>query len=142
MPQMALNTGVGAEVQRPEVRWGVRVEVRSRFHQLLLSRESVASAEEFVRFAPAMQEIAARRVVAGSDSALVLLVAESDVAQAPEEVARARAFEQPRGHDSPRSSTILRCMLVRSPWTSQGAPSLPETPDVERLGDMANTNRK
>lgn len=64
-----------------EVRWNTHVEVHRLFVSLLLVRERVAQAQRFVSFATSMRQIAQRQIEAGESSPLILLVADSDLAQ-------------------------------------------------------------
>lgn len=64
-----------------EVRWSTHVEVHRLFVGILLARERVSQAERFVTFAESMRQIAASQIEAGESSPLILLVADSDLAQ-------------------------------------------------------------
>jgi cobalt-zinc-cadmium efflux system outer membrane protein len=73
-----------------EVRWIVHVEVHRLFVDILLARERLRQAEHFVAFAESMRDIAARQVDLGESSPLILLVADTDLAQTREAVIEAR----------------------------------------------------
>lgn len=79
-----------AEAAVNEVRWTVHVEVHRLFVDILLVRERLGQAEQFVAFARSMRDIAARQVEAGESPPLVLLIADADLARTREAVIRAR----------------------------------------------------
>ncbi len=76
-----------------EVRWSVHVEAHRLFVDLLLVRERIAQAEQFVVFAESMRNIAARQIEAGESAPLILFVADADLAQTRTAVIQARQLE-------------------------------------------------
>lgn len=76
-----------------EVRWNVHVEAHRLFVDLLLVRERLAQAEQFVVFAQSMRDIAARQIEAGEAAPLILFVADADLAQTRAAVIQARQLQ-------------------------------------------------
>lgn len=79
-----------ARAETDQVRWEVHARVHALFFESLVARERVAAAAEVVRFAEQLRDIAARRVEAGEDAPLTMLVARADLAQAREALVAAR----------------------------------------------------
>ena len=76
-----------------EVRWSVHVEVHRLFVDLLLAAERREQAQRFVAFSESLHRVANQKVQAGESSPLILLVAESDLAQTREVLIEATRFE-------------------------------------------------
>lgn len=73
-----------AQGESAEVAWTLHVEVHRLYIDLLLAAERRALAERFVASAEALRDIARRQVAAGDASPLILLVADTEVAQLQE----------------------------------------------------------
>jgi cobalt-zinc-cadmium efflux system outer membrane protein len=64
------------------VRWRIHREIHDAFHDALVARARVRTAERFVQFAERFLQVAERRFAAGETSPLPLRLAESELAEA------------------------------------------------------------
>lgn len=76
-----------------EVRWAVHAESHRLFVALLLAAERKRLAQHFVDFSESLHAVSTRKVEAGEDSPLVLLVSEADLAQTRAALVEARRHE-------------------------------------------------
>ncbi len=77
-----------------EVRWQVHVNVHGLFFEALIAEERVGVAKGVVGFAEDLRLVAQRRVDAGDDAPLAMLVARADLAQAKERLVAADQEER------------------------------------------------
>jgi len=80
--------------QQDEARWQAHGQVHALFLQVLVARQRAAAVEQVVRFAAELEQIAQRRVDAGDDAPLSMLVAHADLAQARELLIAAQQIER------------------------------------------------
>jgi cobalt-zinc-cadmium efflux system outer membrane protein len=80
--------------QQDEARWQVHGQVHALFLQVLVAQQRAAAVEQVVRFAAELEQIAQRRVDAGDDAPLSMLVAHADLAQARELLIAAQQIER------------------------------------------------
>ncbi len=80
--------------EQDEARWLVHAAVHTLFLDSLIARERVGAAERVVRFSEELQHVAQRRVDAGDDAPLAMLVVRADLAQARERLIAAQLEEK------------------------------------------------
>ncbi|MBI3206463.1 MAG: TolC family protein [Myxococcales bacterium] len=124
----------GASVEQS--RWRVRREVHGSFHDALVARAKVRSADRFVKFAEHFVQVAERKLAAGETSPLPVPLAESDLAEARQ--ARIAAAQAER-------AAVLELKQV-SGWPAErdlqpaGELGVPrDAPSVARLVQLARS---
>jgi cobalt-zinc-cadmium efflux system outer membrane protein len=113
-----------------EVRWSVHVEVHRLFVDILLVRERLRQAERFFAFSESMRNIAAKQVEAGESSPLILLVADSDLAQTREAVIEA---QQAGESLNARLAAVIGWPEAALPTVQGSLPEVRQAPDVDTL---------
>jgi cobalt-zinc-cadmium efflux system outer membrane protein len=125
--ETAERTREVALAEQDESRWLVHVAVHTLFFEALVARERTGAAERVVRFTQDLQQAAQRRVDAGDDAPLAMLVVRADLAQATERLIAAQleeelarsALAEAAGWPAERPLTLLGALpAVRTPRTA------------------------